>query len=308
MIDSNARVWVAGRKTMIGKALVRALTVRHVVSGSEDDPPFEDPSAVERFFRDSRPEYVFLVAGKTAGIVGNQELPADLIVDNTLVAAHVIPAAWRHGVKKLLYLASSCIYPKLAPQPLAVSTLWTGPLEPTSASYAVAKLTGVKLCEAYRLQHGARFVSAIAADAYGPDDDFTPEHSHVVGALIRRIHDAHVAEQPAVDVWGSGTPRREFIYADDLADACIFAMQQYDAAAPINLGVGASTSIAELAAMVRDVVGYGGTLHFDRSRPDGTPFKGLDASQLHGLGWRPSWDLRRGLASTYEWFLTHGAH
>ena len=291
---------------MIGKALVRVLAVDQPPE-VPDDPPFEDPAAVDRFFRDARPEYVFLVAGKTAGIRGNQECPADLMADNTLVAAHVIPAAWRHGVKKLLYLASSCIYPKLAPQPLSVGALWSGALEPTSAPYAVAKLTGVALCDAYRRQHGARFISAIAADAYGPEDDFTPERSHVVGGLIRRIHDAHVTQASTVSIWGSGAPRREFIYVDDLADACAFAMRQYDAPEPVNLGVGSSTSIAELAAMVQEVVGYCGTLGFDRSRPDGTPLKGLDSSRIHGLGWRPSWDLRRGLSSTYAWFLAHAA-
>jgi GDP-L-fucose synthase len=303
-MQRDARIYVAGSRTLIGRALVRQLLSTGHTSVIDDDADLQDRAAVERVFAAARPEYVFVAAGKTAGIVGNQRFPADLMTDNLLVAAHLIPAAWQHGVKKLLYLSSSCTYPKLAAQPLNVSSLWTGALEPTSAAYAVAKLAGITLCDAYRRQHGAGFISAIGADAYGPHDDFSPESSHVVGALMRRVHEARIAGAPSVDVWGSGTPRREFIYVDDLADACMFAMQQYDGLDPINLGTGTATSISDLAIMIRDVVGFQGELQFDVSKPDGMPFKGLDSSALRSLGWTPSVDVRNGLKRTYDWFLT----
>ncbi len=312
-MDLHARIYVAGgsgsrgQGTMTGGAIVRRLTelgFTNLVGGGDDEPDLLDRRAVDGFFSRARPDYVFVAAGKTAGIAGNQRFPADLMIDNLLVAGHVIPAAGRHGAKKLLYLSSSCTYPKAAPQPLDVSSLWSGALEPTSAAYAVAKLAGLTLCGAIRHQHGAPFIGAIGADAYGPGDDFHPEHSHVVSALIRRMHEARVAGNPSVEVWGSGTPRRELIYVDDLADACIFAMRHYDDDEPINLGTGAATSIGELAAMIRDVVGYRGELKLDLSKPDGMPFKGLNSARLRGLGWQPNVDLRTGLARTYEWFLT----
>jgi len=314
-MDLHARIYVAGgsgsrgqgtQATMTGAAIVRRLAelgFTNVAGAGDDAPDLLDRTAVDTFFERARPDYVFVAAGKTAGIGGNQQSPADLMLDNLLVAGHVIPAAARHGSRKLLYLASSCIYPKAAPQPLDVSSLWSGALEPTSAAYAVAKLSGLKLSEAIRQQHGRPFITAIGADAYGPGDDFDPERSHVVGALIRRLHEARVAGKPSVAVWGSGAPRREFIYVDDLADACIFAMHHHDDAEPINLGTGTATSIAELAAMVREVVGYPGELEFDLSKPDGMPFKGLDSSKLRGLGWLPRVELRVGLVRTYEWFL-----
>ncbi|OFW22016.1 MAG: GDP-fucose synthetase [Acidobacteria bacterium RIFCSPLOWO2_02_FULL_65_29] len=302
-MDTNARVYVAGATTLIGGALVRTLAARGSFAMIGDpDPAFDDPASVDRFFARTRPDYVFVAAGRTAGIAGNERAPADLMIDNLLVAGHLVPAAWRHGVSKLLYLASSCVYPRLAPQPLQVSSLWTGALEPTSAAYATAKLAGITLCEAFRLQHGARFIPAIGADVYGPGDDFTPDNAHVVGALIRRIHDAHAALRPSVDVWGSGEPRREFIYVDDLADACAFVMREYEGKEPINLGTGVVSSIAELAEEICRIVGYGGQLRFDRRRLDGMPFKGLDTTPLRALGWTPRWDLRRGLTKTYEWF------
>ena len=202
-----------------------------------------------------------------------------------------------------IYLASSCVYPKAAPQPFTVASLWTGPVEATSDAYAVAKLAGIRLCEAYRRQHGANFTTAIAADAYGPGDDFSPDNSHVAAALLRRIHEAKNAGAPFVEIWGSGTPRREFIHVDDLADACVFAMEHYEGADPLNLGTGVTTSIAELAETIRDVVGYKGELKFDRSKPDGMPFKGLESGPLHALGWKASHSLREGLEDTYQWYL-----
>lgn len=304
----DGRIFVAGRETMLGAALVRHLASPASSSTADvidSDPAFDDPVAVNAFFEQERPQYVFVAAGKTAGIAGNQRFPADLMIDNMMIATHVVPAAWRHGVRKLLYLASSCTYPKRAPQPLHVSSLWTGPLEATSSAYAAAKLAGITLCQALRQQHGAPFIAAICADVYGPGDDFTLDNSHVVGALLRRLHDARVAGQSSVEIWGSGTPRREFIYVDDLAHASVFAMSAYDGTEPINLGVGHGTSIADLARTVADVVGYRGDLRFDTTRPDGTPVKVLDSSVLSELGWRPRWDLHRGLERTYEWFLAH---
>ena len=228
------------------------------------------------------------------------------MIDNLLVAASVIPAASKHGAQKLLYLASSCIYPKAAPQPFEPGALWTGPVEPTSAPYAVAKLAGMTLAGAYRRQRRDAFISAIAADVYGPDDDFSPAQAHVVGALIRRMHEARESGVPAVDIWGTGTPRREFIFVDDLADACLFAMRAYDDEAPINLGTGVTTSIAELARMIRDVVGYRGELRFDATRPDGMPLKGLASGVLRALGWQPAWELRAGLEAAYRGFVAQG--
>jgi len=309
-MNTDARIYVAGAGTFVGHAIVRRLSadgfanIVGVPDLDDPEPDYGDGAAVDRFFERAAPEYVFVAAGRTAGIAGNMRWSADLMLDNLLVVSHVIPAALRHGVSKLLYLASSCVYPRNARQPLQVSSLWTGPVEPTSAAYAVAKLAGIRLCDAYRHQHRAPFISAIAANAYGPGDDFSPEQSHVVAGLIRRMHEATRADAPAVDVWGTGRPRREFIYVDDLADACLFAMRHYDGGDPINLGTGISTSIADLALMVRDVVGYQGELRFDRSKSDGMPLKGLDSTPLHELGWQPRCDLRRGLTLTYESFLS----
>ena len=301
----QATVFVAGGQTLVGAALRRRLADRGltVVGEGGAEPDLRNSDAVDRFFDHARPAYVFVAAGKSAGIGGNQRMPADLMRDNLDVAAHLVPAASTFGVRKLVYLASSCIYPKHASQPMHPDSLWTGPLEPTSAAYAVAKLAGITLCQAYRRQYDAPFVSVIGADAYGPDDDFSPEDSHVVAGLMRRMHEARVSAAPAVTIWGSGSPKREFIYADDLADACIFAMDRYDGDQPLNLGTGVQTSIRDLAALVREVVGYEGELQFDTSRPDGIPLKGLDSAALTALGWRPGVPLRTGLALTYQHFL-----
>lgn len=305
-MTTGPRIFVAGADTMKGRALVRRLTASgatRVVGLGDDAPDLRDPADVERFFAATKPEHVYVVAGKHAGIAGNQRFPADLMIDNLLIAASIIPAAARHGTERLLYLASSCTYPKAAPQPFRADSLWTGPVEPTSRAYAVAKLAGMTLTDAYRRQFGVRFISAIGADAYGPEDDFSAENSHVVGALLRRVHEARSNRAPAIEIWGTGTPRREFIYIDDLADGCIFAMAHYDGAEPLNIGTGLTTSIGELAALIREVVGYEGDLRFDTTRPDGMPLKGLDSTPLRTLGWGTSWDLRAGLSSTYQWFV-----
>jgi GDP-L-fucose synthase len=303
-MDSLARIYIAGRSTLAGRALVKRLDERRFTRLVDDaEPDLTDQLAVAEFFARTKPEYVFLVAGKVSGIAGNQQMPADLMIDNLSIISNVIPAAWATRARKLLYVASSCIYPKAAAQPFRVSSLGTGPLEPTSEPYALAKLAGVKLCEAFRRQHNAAFISAVSGDAYGPGDDFSIENSHVAAGLLRRIHEAKEERRPFVEIWGSGNPHREFIYADDLADACIFAMQRYDAAEPINLGSGNDVSIAELAALIKEIVGYTGELRFDTRKPDGMPFKALDSSRLRELGWTPRWTLEGGLRATYQSYV-----
>lgn len=302
-MQRDSRIFVAGGRSMIGSAIVRRLEAEGLTPiDPGEEPDYRKREAVEAFLNRQRPQYVFAAAGETAGIGGNTARPADLMTDNLLAAANLIPAAAGSGAAKLVYLASSCIYPKHAPHPLQTTSLWSGPVEPTSAAYATAKLAGVVLCDAFRRQHAKPFVAAIGADAYGPGDDFSVENAHVVGALIRRFDEAARAGAPYVEVWGSGTPRREFIYVDDLADACVFVMNHYDGSEVINLGTGVDNSIAELAKDVARVVGFRGDIRFDRSRPDGMPFKGLDSGVLHGLGWRPSWTLSRGLEETYRWY------
>jgi GDP-L-fucose synthase len=304
----DARILVAGSGTLAGQALCRRLgaggfsdvTAADLGAAADLDT---GPSIADLFAR-ARPDYVFVTAGHTAGIGGNQRRPADLMIDNLVKSTSILEAAFESGVRKLVYVASSCTYPKAAPQPMAVSSLLTGPLEPTSEAYAVAKLAAIKLCQAYRQQHNALFIPVISADAYGPGDDFSDEGSHVVAALLKRMHDARMANDPEVTIWGSGAPRREFIYADDLADACVHVMQSHEGREPINIGTGADCSIAELASLVRDVVGYGGGLRFDRSRPDGMPFKALDSRPLRSTGWHPAWTLEHGLRKTYEWFVS----
>jgi GDP-L-fucose synthase len=309
-LNRTSRIFVAGGRTLVGAALLdrlRAAGYRNLVGVPPDEPDPTVAGQVEDFFGEARPEYVFLAAGKSGGIGLNQARPAALMLDNLLATAHVVDAAHRHGVTKLLYLASSCSYPRDAAQPLRVESLLTGPPEPTSAAYATAKLAGWQLCAAYRQEHGARFVTAIPGNAFGPHDDFSPDGGHVLPALLRRAHEAKVHGEPELTVWGTGRPRREFVYAPDLADACLFVMERYDGPAPINLGGGADWSIAEAAHVVADVVGYRGRLRFDAGRPDGMPLKGLDAGPLRALGYCPATDFRTALAETYAWFLQHVA-
>ena len=296
-------LWIAGASTVTGQALSRLAAADPawtLVDGAHVN--LADPAAVDGFLEQVQPEAVVVSGGDHAGIGGNLRRPADLMTNNLLIAAGVIPAAHRHGVRRLLYLGSSCIYPRAAAQPFAPDALWTGPVEPTSAAYATAKLAGVRMVSAYRAQHHVAFISAVAADVYGPGDDFSPDDSHVVAALIRRAEDARTTGAASLSIWGSGTPRREFIYADDLASACLFVLKNYDADEPINLGTGETTSIAELAEIICDVVGFRGKLEFDTSKPDGVPLKGLDSSRLRDLGWRPSTELRDALAKTVDWY------
>lgn len=301
----RSRVFVAGRNTLAGAALLELLPGRGFDRVLGNEPDLTNTADVERFFASERPEFVFLVGGMSGGIGLNRERPADLILDNLRTVTNVIAAAHRFGVARLLYLASSCAYPKHAAQPLRIESLGTGPLESTSEAYATAKYAGWKLCEAFRRQHGCRFVTAFPANPFGPHDDFGPDSGHVVPALIRRAHEAKENGVTELTVWGTGTPRREFIYSRDLAAACLFAMHRYDGDAPINLGGGTDLSIAEVAHVIADVVGFRGRVAFDASMPDGAPRKGLDSSALREMGWRPATDFRTAVAETYEWFLAH---
>ena len=307
-MEKDARIYVAGVNTPVGGALVRALG-RHGyagVVGVGKDADFAAAGAVEATFAGLAPHYVFVTAGRAGGIGLNQREPAGLMRDNLLVASHVLETARHHQVRKLLYLASSCAYPRACSQPMSEGALMTGPLEPTSAPYALAKLAGLTLCRAYRSEHGSPFVAAIAGDSFGPGDEFDPEDAHVVAALIGKMHRAKHAGAPAVSVWGTGSARRDFIFVDDLAEACLCAMERYDGLDPINLGGGGEQSIAELAETIRDVVGYRGEIRFEGTRPDGTPRKVLDGSRLAALGWRRRTSLGEGLRRTYEWFLAEG--
>lgn len=300
------RVYVAGAASMKGAAIVKALAARpgFEIVGTEHEPDMARPEALTEFFERQRPTSVIVAAGRAHGITGNQRYPAELIHQNLVIATNLIHAAWAGGVRRLLYLASSCTYPKLAPQPMKPEYLLTGSLEPTNQAYAAAKLAGIEMCNAYRKQYGVEFFTGIPADVFGPGDNFDPEDSHVIAGLLRRMHKAKLAKAPALDIWGSGRQRREFLYIDDLASAAVFALDRYDASAgTINLGGGRDTSIAELAEAVRKVVGYAGELRFDTSKPDGMPFKALDSTALLSLGWRPEVPFEAGLRRTYLYFL-----
>jgi GDP-L-fucose synthase len=299
-------VYVAGHRGLVGSALVRRLRAEgyeNLILRSREEVDLRDPAAVDRFFAEERPKYVFLAAAKVGGIWANATYPADFIRDNLQIQVNVIDAGYRYGIKKLVFFGSSCIYPKHAPQPLKEEYLLTGPLEPTNEAYAVAKIAGLKMLQAYRRQYGFCGICLMPTNLYGPGDNFDPQTSHVVPALIRRFHEAKVRAQRQVVVWGTGTPRREFLHVDDLADAAVFLMRHYDDERPINVGVGEDVSVRELAELVAEVVGYQGEIVFDPSKPDGTPRKLLDVSRLHRLGWRPAIGLREGLQQTYQWFL-----
>jgi GDP-L-fucose synthase len=309
-LNLNAPIFVAGGSTPVGRALLERLRVegfRRLIGAPPDEPDLTDAGRVAAFFAWERPRYVFLAAGRSGGIGANRDRPADLMLDNLLVGTHVIREAWRAGVSKLLYLASSCSYPRLAPQPMRPEALLTGPPEPTSDAYAVAKLAGWKLCEAYRRQYAAPFVTAVPTNPFGPFDDFTADSGHVLPALMRRMHEAKRRGDEFVVVWGSGRPVREFLYVRDLADACLFVMRHYGGGGPINLGGGQEVSIANAARLVAEVVGYRGRIVFDAGKPDGAPRKALDSGALFALGWRPATDFRTALEETYAWFCTHEA-
>jgi GDP-L-fucose synthase len=294
-------VYVAGHRGMVGSALVRRLAGEDVklVTADRREVDLCTQAAVFDWFAKVRPQVVFLAAAKVGGIVANNTLRAEFIYDNIAIAANVIHAAHRNGAEKLMFLGSSCIYPKLAPQPLREESVLTGPLEPTNEPYAIAKIAGIKMAEAYRSQYGCDFISVMPTNLYGPGDNYHPEMSHVVAALIRRFHEAKVSGAKGVVVWGTGTPRREFLYVDDMADACVHLMKTYSGAGLINIGTGEDITIAEFARVVAEVVGYSGEISFDTSRPDGTPRKLLDVSRLAGLGWRATTSLEDGLKRAY---------
>ncbi len=301
--------FVAGHGGMVGSALVRRLRSEGIepVTAARRELDLIDQAAVNRWFAANRPQVVFLAAAKVGGIVANNTLRGEFIYENLIVAANVIHAAHLNGTEKLLFLGSSCIYPRLAPQPLREDSLLTGPLEPTNEPYAIAKIAGIKMAEAYRSQYGCDFINVMPTNLYGPGDNYHPEYSHVVAALIRRFHEAKVAGAPEVVVWGTGTPRREFLYVDDMADACVHLMKTYSGADLINIGTGEDITIAEFARVVAATVGYQGKIVFDPSKPDGTPRKLLDVGRLAGLGWRASTSLTDGMRLAYQAFLQRPA-
>lgn len=308
MMNPESSVFVAGHRGLVGSAIVRRLRAGgfgNLVLRNRAELDLTRQDAVESFFAESRPEYVFFAAAKVGGILANNTYPAEFIQDNLVIQTNIIDAAYRHGTRKLLFLGSSCIYPKFAPQPMPEDCLLTGPLEPTNEWYAIAKIAGLKMCQAYRRQYGFNAISAMPTNLYGPGDNFSLKNSHVLPALLRKIHEAKVAGAAQVEVWGTGKPRREFLHVDDLADACLFLMQNYDGDGWINVGWGRDETIAELADTIRRVVGFQGALRFDTSKPDGTPRKLLDTTRLTELGWSPKIGLEAGIRSTYEWFLNH---
>jgi GDP-L-fucose synthase len=304
-MHKDARIFIADDHGLIGEAIrtrLRADGYENLV-GDPGKPSLIDAREVEAFFSRTLPEYVFAVGGKSGGIGANQKLPADLMLNNLLVDCHVMDSACRCGVKKLLYMGSSCCYPRACLQPMQVSSLMTGVLESTNEAYATAKLAGIKLSQAYRQQYGIDMISAIPANVFGPGDDFGVEDSHVIAALMVKMHQAKLSQADNVEVWGSGSPRREFIYVADVADAAIFLMNHYSSSVPINLGSGSDASIREIAELIKEVVGFSGELRFNPKKPDGMPLKSLDSSELFALGWQPKISLRLGLGKTYQWYL-----
>ena len=304
MLDST--IFVAGHQGLVGSALVRrlrALGASRLLLRTRAELDLRSQAAVDAFFAEHRPDYVFLAAAKVGGIEANRSQPAQFLLDNLEVQNHVIASAHRHGTRKLLFLGSSCIYPKHAPQPMPEDCLLTGPLEPTNEWYAIAKIAGLKLCQAFRREYGFDAICAMPTNLYGPGDNFELVGSHVLPALLRKSHEARLRGAAHVDVWGTGTARREFLHVDDLAEACLFLMREYSDERPINVGWGQDISIAELAHLIFDVVGFHGTLKLDPTKPDGTPRKLLDTTRMSALGWQPKIQLKAGLAATYEWYL-----
>jgi GDP-L-fucose synthase len=309
-MDMNARIFVAGHAGLVGSAVLRRLEregFNTILTATRDQLDLRDQAAVNYWFRANRPDYVFLVAGTVGGILANSTRPAEFIYDNMMIHATVVHAAHLYRAKKLLYLGSSCIYPRDASQPMKEEALLTGTLEPTNEPYAIAKIAGIKLCQAYRRQYGSNFISAMPTNLYGPNDNFDLQSSHVLPAMMRKFHDARTDGHLQVTIWGTGKPKREFLHVDDLADASLFLMQHYEREDHINVGTGADLSIRELAEVVRGVVYPDAELVFDTSKPDGSPRKLLDVTRLHDLGWTHRVGLKEGVQSTYQWFLSHHA-
>lgn len=308
IMNKQDKIYIAGHRGLVGGAILRHLQAAgfgNSITRTSAELNLTDQAAVNEFFAQEKPDYVFLAAAKVGGIHANDTYPADFIRDNLLIQTNIIDAAYRNSARKLLFLGSSCIYPKFAPQPMKEEHLLTGELEPTNEWYAIAKIAGIKMCQAYRRQYGFSAISLMPTNLYGPGDNFHPENSHVMPALIRRFHEAKEQGLADVTVWGTGTPKREFLHVDDLADASLFLMEHYDGEQFVNVGVGEDVSIGELAAMVKDAVGFEGELKFDSGKPDGTPRKLLDVSKLDSLGWKAKTELKTGIEQTYQWFLQH---
>ena len=309
-MDKSDKIFIAGHRGLVGSALVRKLAgdgFGNVLVRGRADLNLGDATAVDRFFAEEEPAIVVLAAAKVGGIKANNDLPVEFLLENLQMQNNVVRAAHENGVRKLLFLGSSCIYPKHAPQPIPESALLTGPLEPTNEAYAIAKIAGIKLCQAYAREYGANFISAMPTNLYGPNDNFDLESSHVLPALLRKAHIAKREGIPELQVWGSGTPRREFLHVDDLAAACVFLLEKYDSPEIVNIGCGEDISVRELAELICDVVGFEGQLTWDATKPDGTPRKLLDVSKIHALGWRHRIGLRDGIKRTYEWFRENEA-
>ena len=305
-MNNNDKVYVAGHAGMVGSAILRKLQGEgfdNFALRRSSELDLRNQAAVDAFFRQEKPEYVFLAAAKVGGILANDTYRAEFLYDNLMIETNVIHAAWQHGVRKLLFLGSSCIYPKLAPQPLKEEYLLTGLLEPTNEPYAIAKIAGIKLCDAYRAQYGCNFISVMPTNLYGPNDNYHPENSHVLPALIRKFHEAKRDGAPFVILWGTGAPLREFLHVDDLADACYFLMEHYDEPGFVNIGIGEDLPILELARLVQRIVGYTGEIRHDLSKPDGTPRKLMDVSKLTGLGWKAKIGLEEGVKGVYEAYV-----
>ena len=310
MMDKSEKIFVAGHRGMVGSALVRRLKgegFSNLLVRDRSKLDLGDECAVGKFFEEEKPAIVILAAAKVGGIKANNDFPVEFLLENLRIQNNVIHAAHENGARKLLFLGSSCIYPKFAPQPIPETALLSGPLEPTNEAYAIAKIAGIKLCQAYAREYGANFISVMPTNLYGPNDNFDLETSHVLGALLRKAHEAKTRKDRKLTVWGSGKPRREFLHVDDLASACLLLLEKYDSSEIINVGSGEDISIRELAELICEVVGFKGDLAWDATKPDGTPRKLLDVSKLRALGWKPSIPFRDGIARTYEWFLANYA-
>jgi len=304
-MQPNDKIYIAGHRGMVGSAITRKLKKEgftNFVTRTSDELDLKNQAAVQAFFEKERPDYVFLAAAKVGGILANNIYRGEFLYDNLMIQSNTIDAAYRSGVKKLMFLGSSCIYPKLAPQPLKEEYLLTGLLEPTNEPYAIAKIAGIKLCDAYRAQYGCNFISVMPTNLYGPNDNYDLNSSHVLPALIRKFHEAKMAGEPSVILWGSGKPRREFLHADDLAEACYFLMQRYNEPGLVNIGTGEDLEIKELAMLIKDIAGYTGEIKHDLDKPDGTPRKLMDVSKLHDLGWKASISLEEGVRAVYAEF------
>ncbi len=307
-MNYDSKIYVAGHKGMVGSAIVRELKKRgykNIVTRTRYNLDLLNDTKVDHFFQKEKPEYVFLAAAKVGGIISNRDYPAEFVYENNKLQTNVIHSAYKHGVKKLMFLGSTCIYPKLADQPLREDTLLTGPLEPTNEAYAIAKITGMKMCEFYNKQYGTNFIYVMPTSLYGINDNFDPKHSHVIPALMKRFHEAKVNKAEKVVIWGTGKPKREFMYVDDLADALVFLMENYDKSELINVGIGEDTEIIEITKLIAKVVGYQGKIEKDLTKPDGTPRKLVETSKLDALGWKPKVGLEEGLKVTYKWYLAN---